>query len=267
MKRVLLSALLAATALQASAGIVNGSFELPSDLADWTTFGPAGVYDDPPTSGSTTAGSKSARVTALFRGASNAADLEAFVGVSDGDLRKIKYPLKDPADPTSSGYTRDFFNGGAIQQKITVGPSGDTLFFDWRLLTFESGIHDFSFYVLDGTAFVLGDTGGGTTVFDGGVFDGYTRSTVWLDQNQSPLNPPPKPPSPGIRLDPGDHILSFAVLQGTRPTGEPSGGESRLIVDNVRLASDPGTPIPEPVSLGLVGLGLLAFGCNRRRKA
>ncbi|MER2544768.1 MAG: PEP-CTERM sorting domain-containing protein [Candidatus Accumulibacter phosphatis] len=39
------------------------------------------------------------------------------------------------------------------------------------------------------------------------------------------------------------------------------------MVDKVRLQSDAAAPIPEPVSLGLVGLGLLAFGCNRRRKA
>jgi hypothetical protein len=148
MKRVLLSALLAATALQASAGIVNGSFE--SGLTSWTTFGSTGVFDNPPTSGTTTDGFKSARVTALFGGANNAAGLEAFVGVSDAALRAIKSP---------AGYTPAFINGGAIQQTFTVGAGGDTLQFDWRFATNETTLaNDFSFFVLDGIALALGDT-------------------------------------------------------------------------------------------------------------
>jgi hypothetical protein len=155
MKRVLLSALLAATALQASAGIVNGSFE--SGLTSWTTFGSTGVFDNPPTSGTTTDGFKSARVTALFGGPNNAAGLEAFVGVTDAALRAIKSP---------AGYTPAFINGGAIQQTFTVA-GGDTLQFDWRFATNETTLaNDFSFFVLDGIALALGDTGGTGTVFE-----------------------------------------------------------------------------------------------------
>ena len=237
MKRVLLSALLAATALQASAGIVNGSFE--SGLTSWTTFGSTGVFDNPPTSGTTTDGFKSARVTALFGGASNAAGLEAFVGVSDAALRAIKSP---------PGYTPAFINGGAIQQTFTVGAGGDTLQFDWRFATNETTLaNDFSFFVLDGIALALGDTGGTGTVFGSGVA-GYTRATDWITRT--------------VPLGAGSHTLSFAALQGAN-----TNRESSLLVDKVRLQSDAAAPIPEPVSLGLVGLGLLAFGCNRRRKA
>ncbi len=242
MKRVLLSALLAATALQASAGILtNGSFESkPDGLTSWTTFASTGVFSNPPTSGTTTDGSQSAYVTALFGGPNNAADLEAFVGVTDAALRAIKSP---------AGYTPAFINGGAIQQSFDVA-GGETLKFDWRFATNETATaNDFSFFVLDGIAVALGDTGGTGTVFESGVA-GYTRATKWITYTYPD------------KLDAGPHTLSFAALQGANTSRDSS-----LLVDNVRLTSDAAAAIPEPVSLGLVGLGLLAFGCNRRRKA
>jgi hypothetical protein len=88
--------------------------------------------------------------------------------------------------------------------------------------------------LIDGVALVFN----GATVFTPTTFSSFTSYT-----------------SNVIALTAGTHNLSFVGF------GNGRGGDVTTFIDNVSLT----TAVPEPVTLGLFGLGLVALGATRRK--
>ncbi|HSV69862.1 MAG TPA: PEP-CTERM sorting domain-containing protein [Methylibium sp.] len=211
MIRQLASALavsLACLATNTLAAPVNGGFE--SGLSGWATIGDASA-----TATNVNAGTGAALITSGTN-----ADVSTFSGTAIAGT-----------------------GGGGISQSFSLGSSA-TLSFAWDFQTSEStpsSFNDAAYVVIDGTAFLLADTGSALLVGTAG--DGFSEKTGYQTFS--------------INLGAGNHTLAFVVTDFLDTVLD-----SGLFVDSISTNS---TEVPEPGSLALLGLGLVGLAGMRKR--
>lgn len=210
----------------AHAVIINQGFET-SDLTGWASIGDVSVVD-----ASFGSGPPSGTFQALLTtgdGAVDVDELETFLGVVSGTLTALG------GEAVTSG--------SAIKQTVTVDP-GETLAFDFNFLTDEipalGEVNDFGFAIVNSGFNLLADT-----------FSPLVPSpTVFIDETafQSFLE------GPFVFGD--TFTLAFGVVDV-----DDEIVNSGLLID----ASASATAVPEPATLGLVGLALIGMGAMTRR--
>lgn len=210
----------------AQAVVINQGFET-GDLTGWDTIGDVSVVD-----ASFGSGPPSGTFQALLTtgdGAVDVDDLEGFLGLAAGTLSALG--------------GEDVTFGSAIQQTVTVDP-GETLAFDFNFLTDEipafGEVNDFAFAVVNSGFNLLADT-----------FSPLVPSpTIFVDETafQTFLE------GPFVFSD--TFTLAFGVVDV-----DDDIANSGLLID-----ASAATAVPEPATLGLVGLALIGMGAMTRRR-
>ncbi len=195
------------------AAIVNGGFESNS-FSGWTTIGNTSIqtaaFGSGPTAGN---------YEALVRNGSGAVstpDLETFLGTTIGSLDDLNNGITD--------------SGAAIKQTFTAD-AGNVLSFDWNFLTNEippTPLNDYAFISVGSLSTLTSVITANLVPFSSSFPQqtGFKTYSVTIPTT-------------------GTYTLALGVANVS-----DSGGESALLVDNVRLQA-----VPEPSSL----LGILAF--------
>ena len=226
----------------AHAGIANGDFA--NGLSGWQTFGDAatpnstltlttatlGADDHPFADGHYNVSGQDAGAIGIEGG------LEDFVGVALGSL-----------DPDPINHTSVLWEGSAARQSFAV-QAGDTLRFDWNLLSADRDFADQAFVVINASS------GGGLQVL-ALAHAGLATNVVATngDLLQTGLNQ-------FSHTFTGSGLVTLSLVVADL---DDSAKTSLLTVDNVTLTS----AVPEPTMALLALLGLGAFGVMRRRQS
>jgi hypothetical protein len=239
----LLGAVVLAVGLAAPAGatLQNGGFE--SGTSSWTTTGDVSVVDSSfgvnPTEGSFQ--------ILLSTNGSSTAQTESDLNLPSGAIQSIfDNRLVNAGLSTGSGP----IEGAAIQQSFSVPGGGDTLQFDFMLLTDEltpeSVSTDFLWWYLERPV------GNAQTGVIGHVNDtGFaTSSTVYNEETGQGTFTLNLGPAGNYAITLGIHDVEDAF----RNTG--------AIFDNIYLVKS-----PEPETAALLGMGLLGLAWQGRRRA
>jgi hypothetical protein len=132
-------------------------------------------------------------------------------------------------------------NGSAITQSVTVN-AGDVMSYKWNFLSDELDedpeFNDFTFLVVDGDAYLLTSKTLGT--FGATAALGFDGETGWQNGNFT-------------FTAGGSHEIGWASVN----VGD-AGHNSVLLLDSIVI------PVPEPASLGVIGIGALMLLRRRR---
>jgi len=237
----------------AHADVVNGSFA--NGLNGWQTFGDAAALSASPSGlalpitantlvlGTATLGADDFpfadghyNVSGQDAGAAGVpGGLESFVGATPGAL-----------DPDPIDHTSFLWEGSAARQTFTV-QAGDTLRFDWNLLSADRDFADAAFAVLQ-------QSGTGLQVLS--LADAL-QATQSVAGNTD-------------LLQTGTHQFSHTFAQAGTVTlslavADLQAGDktSLLTVNNVQIAA---VPEPDTMALAMLALGAFAFGTGLRRR-
>ncbi|MDI1257908.1 PEP-CTERM sorting domain-containing protein [Aquabacterium sp.] len=237
----------------AHAGISNGNFS--AGLTGWQTFGDAAALSSSPVGLALPITGSTLVLSTATLGSDDYPFADGHYNVSGQDAGAIGLPggLEDfvsvalgSLDPDPVNHTSFLWEGSAVRQSFTV-QAGDTLHFDWNLLSADRDFADQAFIVID------------THLANG-------LQVLALGNAAQAIN---AVPGNGDLLQTGEHQFSHTFASAGSVTLslavadlEAGDKSSLLTVNNVALTS----AVPEPSTAVFALLSLMAGGLFMRRR-
>ncbi len=238
----------------AHADVVNGDFT--AGLTGWQTFGDVAALSSSPAGlGLPIHGNTLVLGTAtwgaddfpLNDGHYNISGVEAGVAGLPGGLEAFAGVPLGSLDPDPVNHTSYLWEGSAAKQTLTV-QAGDTLSFDWRVLSADRDFNDLAMLVIDQPA-------SGPLVH---VLGGSSLATQAVPGSSSLLQSGAQSFS---HVFSGSGVVTLSWLVADVQAGDQT---TFLTVNHVQVTS---VPEPSAVLLVLAGLGMVACQGARRRAA